>query len=378
MSLRLGILDQIPVRSGQDPADAIHETLELAGRADELGYHRYWLAEHHATDALACSCPEVLIPLLGARTSRIRVGAGGIMLPHYSPLKVAECFRTLELLYPGRIDLGLGRAPGSDPLTAAALAYGVRRGADLYPQQVIDLLTLLQGPLGADHPFRGARAQPPSPTMPEVWLLGSSLDSAALAAELGCAYSHATFIEPKTTGEAFELYRQRFRSGVLDAPRASAAVSAVCARTSEQAERLASSRALWWIKIQRGQPGPIPTVEEALAFPYTDAELELRDRLLRRAFVGDPPQVRARIESFASEHQLDELILLTITHDKSHAADVLRAGGGGARPRRPSSRQSAVCSQPFVVRRQLGAMMATALAEQIGSLETRTTTGADF
>jgi luciferase family oxidoreductase group 1 len=314
-TLRLGILDQIPVRSGQDPAAAIRETLELAAQADELGYHRYWLAEHHATDALACSCPEVLLPLLGARTSRIRIGAGGIMLPHYSPLKVAECFRTLELLYPGRVDLGLGRAPGSDPLTAAALAYGTRRGADLYPQQVIDLLTLLGEPLGPDHPFRGVRAHPPAPTRPEVWLLGSSLDSAALAAELGCAYSHATFIEPRTTDDALAIYRKRFRPGEIAEPRASAAVSGVCAPTDEEAELLALSRALWWIKIQRGQPGPIPSVEEALAFSYTDAELELRDKLLRRAFVGSPQRVRSKLEAFAGEHGLDELILLTITHD---------------------------------------------------------------
>jgi luciferase family oxidoreductase group 1 len=318
--LRLGILDQIPVRRAAraealDPAASIHETLALAELADELGYHRYWLAEHHATDALACSCPEVLIPLLGARTKRIRVGAGGIMLPHYSPLKVAECFRTLELLFPGRVDLGLGRAPGSDPLTAAALAYGVRRGADLYPQQVVDLLTLLGEPLGGEHPFRGVRAHPPAPTRPEVWLLGSSLDSAALAAELGCAYSHATFIEPRTTGEALALYRERFRPGELREPRASAAVSAVCAPTGEEAERLASSRALWWILLQRGQPGPIPPVEEALSFPYTDAELELRERLMRRAFVGSPGSLCERIESFTGEHRLDELILLTITHD---------------------------------------------------------------
>ncbi|HUP21709.1 MAG TPA: LLM class flavin-dependent oxidoreductase [Thermoanaerobaculia bacterium] len=313
--LRLGILDQIPVRRGQDPAESIRETIELAALADQLGYHRYWLAEHHATAALACTCPEVLLPLLGARTSGIRIGAGGIMLPHYSPLKVAECFRTLELLYPGRVDLGLGRAPGSDPLTAAALAYGTRRGVDLYPQQVIDLLTLLGGPLGPDHPFRGVSAHPPSPTRPEVWLLGSSLDSAALAAELGCAYSHATFIEPATTAKALALYRQRFRGGEIAEPRSSAAVSAVCAPTDEEAERLALSRALWWILILRGQAGPIPSVEEALAFPYTDGELELRDRLMRRAFVGSPQRVRARIEDFVAEHHLDEVILLTITHD---------------------------------------------------------------
>src|SRR5262247_58638 len=168
--LRLGVLDQSPVRSGGSVSDAIHETLELAELCDRLGYHRYWLAEHHSTPGLAGSSPEVLIGQVAARTSRLRVGSGGVMLSHYSPLKVAESFRVLETLFPGRIDLGLGRAPGSDSLTARALAHGPGAlGIEHFPRQIVDLRGYLGGTLEPEHPFARVRAMPEGPTMPELW-----------------------------------------------------------------------------------------------------------------------------------------------------------------------------------------------------------------
>jgi luciferase family oxidoreductase group 1 len=315
MSLALSILDQVPVREGSSAAAAIAETRSLAELADRLGYRRYWLAEHHDSPALACASPETLVPLLAEGTRRIRVGAGGVMLSHYSPFKVAETFALLETLYPGRIDLGVGRAPGSDRLTAAALAYGLPRGPELYPSQVADLIGFLRGALPSDHPFRHLRPGPAGHGMPELWLLGSGLDSALLAARLGCAYSHAHFINPGSTAEALALYRAEFTPGLLDAPRASIGVSAVCAETDDEAELLSRSRFLWWIKLTRGVPGPIPSLAEAIRFPYTDEDRAVIDKMRRRSFLGAPATLRERMAAFAAEHAVDELVVLTITHE---------------------------------------------------------------
>src|SRR5881296_4587329 len=193
--LSLGVLDQSPVRSGGSVADALHETLDLAELCDRLGYRRYWLAEHHSTKGLAGSSPEVLIGQVAARTSRMRVGSGGVMLQHYSPLKVAESFRVLETLFPGRIDLGIGRAPGSDRLTAQALAHGPGAlGIEYFPNQIADLIGFLHNQVAPDHAFAAIRAMPVGPSAPEVWLLGSSAESASFAAHFGTAFSFAHFI----------------------------------------------------------------------------------------------------------------------------------------------------------------------------------------
>src|SRR6266704_1373646 len=293
--LRLGVLDQSPVRGG-GAADAIHETLELAEICDRLGYYRYWLAEHHATPGLAGSSPEVLIGQVAARTSRIRVGSGGVMLQHYSPLKVAESFRVLETLFPGRVDLGIGRAPGSDQLTARALRDDARPEA--FPQQVADLVGFLHG------------------TAPEVWLLGSSDQSAALAAHFGTGFSFAHFINQEGGAEVTRAYRGQFRpSACLNAPRASAAVFVVCADTEAEAQRLAKSRELFIVRLYTGRPGRYPSVEEAESYPYTERERAILRRAHRRTVAGAPEQVRERLEALAAEYEADELIIVTITHD---------------------------------------------------------------
>ena len=313
-ALRLSVLDQVPVRSGSTAAAAVAETLQLAKAAEALGYHRYWLAEHHNSGALACASPEVLIPLIAARTSRLRVGSGGVMLPHYSPLKVAEIFRLLETLFPGRIDLGIGRAPGTDPLTAAALAYGRGWRAEQYPQQAAELINYLAGGRGRQ-PFHRVRATPDGARPPQVWLLGSGVDSALLAAQLGCAYSHAYFINPESTDQALDLYRGEFVPGVLEAPAASLGISAICAESEEEADRLAMSRYLWWIRISQGKFGPFPSVEEALEHPYDARGRSLLEKLRRRALGGDPEATRQQVEELATRHGVDEMVILTITHD---------------------------------------------------------------
>jgi luciferase family oxidoreductase group 1 len=312
--LRLGVLDQSPVRSGGGVADAIHETLELAELCDRLGYYRYWLAEHHSTPGLAGSSPEVLIGQVAARTSRIRVGSGGVMLQHYSSLKVAESFRVLETLFPGRIDLGIGRAPGSDQLTARAL----RENANLeyFPQQIADLQGFLHGALPPGHLYAPVLAMPTGPTAPEMWLLGSSDQSAAVAAHFGTGFSFAHFINQDGGAEVTRAYRRQFKpSPWLESPRASAAVFVVCADTEAEAERLAKSRHLFIVRLYTGRAGRYPSVEEAETYPYDARELAILRHAQGRTVVGNPEQVRARLEALAADYEADELIVVTITHD---------------------------------------------------------------
>jgi luciferase family oxidoreductase group 1 len=336
--LTLSVLDQSPVRSGGSPADALQETLDLAQAAERLGYHRYWLAEHHATPGLAGSSPEVLIGRVAGVTSRIRVGSGGVMLTHYSALKVAESFRVLEALFPGRIDLGIGRAPGSDPLTARALRHGPGAlGLEHFPGQVADLIAFLHDSVPAGHPFASVRAMPTGPTAPDVWLLGSSGDSAAYAAHLGTAFSFAHFINDEGGPEIARAYREHFQPSVfLSAPRASAAVFVVCADTDTEARRLAQSRDLFVLRLRTGRPGPYPSVEEAEAYPYTSHELALVRHARRRTIAGAPEPVRDRLVALALEYGVDELVVVTITHSpkarlRSYEllAEVFGLGTGG-------------------------------------------------
>jgi luciferase family oxidoreductase group 1 len=315
--LRLGVVDQSPVRNGGTAADAVRETLELARVADRLGYHRYWLAEHHSTNSFAGAAPEVLIPAVAAATRTIRVGSGGVMLSHYSPLKVAEQFRMLELLHPGRIDLGVGRAPGGDHRAARALQYG--RGAipiEHFPQQVADLLGWVDDSLAEDHPFRRVRAMPRARTAPQVWLLGSGGSSGVYAAELGCGYSFAQFISGEDGAPLVRAYRERFRpSSRLPAPQASLGIGVICAETQEEAERLALSMHLWRLRIIRGYDRGIPTPEQAIA-EFGEAGIPLESlRPDTRSVVGDPDRVRAELLRLADHYGLEEIMTVTVTHD---------------------------------------------------------------
>ena len=314
--MRLSVLDQSPIRSGGTAADAIHETLELAQVCERLGYHRYWLAEHHSSRGLAGTSPEVLIGQVAARTSRIRVGSGGVMLSHYSALKVAEQFRVLETLFPGRIDLGIGRAPGSDQRTAYALAGGGIRDIEQFPQQIADVVAWLHDRLPAEHPFAGVRAMPMGTSAPEVWLLGSSDASAIYAAEQGLPFSFAHFINADGGPQITELYRQRFRpSPELAAPAASAAIWVVCADTDEKARQLERCRELALLRLYTGRYGPFPSVEEAEQFPYTARDIAIIEATRGRTIAGTPEIVRERMEAMARAYGVDELVVVTITHD---------------------------------------------------------------
>jgi luciferase family oxidoreductase group 1 len=311
----LSVLDQSPISEGSTGAQALHNTLDLARLADALGYHRYWVAEHHGGPMLASAGPEVLIGSIAAATEGIRVGSGGVMLPHYSPLKVAETFTILAALYPGRIDLGLGRASGTDPLTTYALQRDRRQAApDDFPQQLAELLAYFGDSLPDDHPFqRLAATLPGLPELPVPWLLGSSAQSAIWAAQLGLPYAFADFINP-AGAEIARLYRERFEpSADLAAPRTAVAAWVLCAATDEEAQYLASSGRMTRRLLRQGELIAVPPPEKALA--YLERVGSLQSSGGRRAIVGSPEKVRARLEELAQEYGADEVIVVTITYD---------------------------------------------------------------
>ncbi|MEJ1969182.1 MAG: LLM class flavin-dependent oxidoreductase [Rhizomicrobium sp.] len=319
----LSVLDQSPIRKDGTAADAVADTIALAKACDFLGYHRYWLAEHHNSNSFAGSCPEILIARVAQETAHLRVGSGGVMLTHYSPLKVAEQFRMLDVLTPGRIDLGLGRAPGTDQMTARALQSGPQAWPiDAFPSQVVLLRQFLDDaagrePLPADHPYRGIHAMPRAATPgPELWMLGSGIHGAVYAAELGLPFSHAYFISAEGSEDAVKEYRSRFRaSAACLKPRVSLGVAAVVAETEEEAHRLAASRNLWVVRLLSGRPIPFPSPEEALAQPLTPQEETLLDSVAKRSVVGTKDQVRERLTALADAHSAEELVVVTITYD---------------------------------------------------------------
>jgi luciferase family oxidoreductase group 1 len=314
-SLRISVLDQTPVPAGTASASALRNSIDLARHADALGYNRYWVAEHHASPMIAGPSPEVLMAAIASATERMRVGSGGVMLPHYSALKVAENFSVLAGLFPNRIDLGLGRAAGTDPETAFALQRDRRkRSPDDFPEQLAELLGYLYDRLPNDHPFRRLAALPGLPERPEPWLLGSSHQSAMWAAELGLPYAFADFINPAGAENA-ALYRERFEpSDELSEPRVMVAVSTIAASSGAEAERLASSMRMAITLLRAGSSIAVPTVETALEFlEGHPAPQQLP--MGRRAVVGDADAVRRGLEAVAREYGAEEVMVVTITHD---------------------------------------------------------------
>ncbi|MDQ6804721.1 MAG: LLM class flavin-dependent oxidoreductase [Actinomycetota bacterium] len=330
MELPISVLDQSPIPEGLSGAAALRNSIDLARLAEELGYRRYWVAEHHGTPGLASASPEALIGPIAASTSTIRAGSGGVMLPHYSPLKVAETFTALAGIFPGRIDLGFGRAPGTDPMTTFALQRDRRDAApDDFPEQMAELLGYLNGNLPADHPFARLSATLPGlPERPEPWLLGSSPQSGIWAAELGLPYAFADFINSGGAEIAAQYRTDSVESALADSigssagaehserPYLAVATWAICADTEEEAQRLAASSRMMMRLLAQGRLIAVPPVEKALRFLASQGSAAAGSReRRRRAIIGDPEQVTAGLEAVAAEYGADELMVVTITHD---------------------------------------------------------------
>ncbi|KGP71064.1 LLM class flavin-dependent oxidoreductase [Pontibacillus yanchengensis] len=311
--MKLSVLDQSPILSGMAPSEAFRQTTELAKHVDQLGFHRYWVAEHHSTESLAGSAPEILLPHLAAHTTNIRVGTGGVLLPHYSAYKVAEMFRVLETLYPGRIDLGLGRAPGGMPNVNLALNRGKHPQVEHYPQQIEELMSYLRG---EDPQGMHVYATPKGESAPPVWMLGSSGTSARLAADLGVSYSFAHFINGYGGTRAMDRYYDYFTPSVQQTePHGFVSIFVVCADTEEKAEYLASSLDLAILRIEQGgNRTGFPTPEEASKQQYSVFEKERIRENRGRMIVGDPSQVKEQIEKLARSYNVDEVMVNTIVN----------------------------------------------------------------
>ena len=315
MALKLSVLDQSVARIGQPQDAAIRHTLELASHCEALGYERFWVSEHHSIPAIVGTAPEVLMAAIAARTTRIRIGSAGVMLPHYATFKVAEQARVLDALAPGRIDLGVGRAPGGDMRTARLLnPHG--SSADDFPRQVLELQAWIHGqPMPAGHPGHGVQAHPTGPTAPQLWMLGSSGYGAQLAAHYGMPYAFAHFItDGQGAQEALEMYRRNFQAGFTDTPQATVCVWALAAETEEEAWFQFRSRERTRIDRLSGRFEPLRAPKEAQR-DYTPAEQMQAEDLRRRSFVGSGPQVAARLQALAEAWQLDEIVVLTWAWD---------------------------------------------------------------
>jgi len=316
-SYRLSVLDVSPVASGSTSSDALRNTLDLAQLADKLGFTRYWLAEHHNTPLIASSAPEIMIGHVASVTRHIRVGSGGMMLPNHTPLKVAETFRVLEALHPGRVDLGIGRAPGTDSLTALALRRSREAlGADDFPARLTDLLAFLDHGFPVNHPFERIRAMPDDVPMPDVWLLGSSDYSAELSAQMGLRFAFAHHIQPFPAVGALRLYREHFQpSEYLRQPEALIGVSVVCAETDARAEELAKPLALTLLRFRSGKMGRFPSIEEATNYPYSPEERQIVEMNRERSFVGTPAKIHEQLTRLADQAGVDEIMITTMTHE---------------------------------------------------------------
>ncbi len=314
--MKVSILDQSPVSSHQTPAEALEASMQLAKAGDKLGYERYWIAEHHDLSGLACSAPEVMLGYIGAQTNRIRIGSGAVLLPHYKPYKVAETYNMLATLFPGRVDLGIGRAPGGSAEATNALSDNFLQQVFKMPELVKELLQFLDDKFPAEHEYAKLSASPLPPVPPEPWLLGTSKKSAELAARNGMAYTFGQFMSEQDGSAIIDQYKQAFqprRTG--DQPYAIVTVSVICAETTEQAHRIATSSLVWKIQQDKMEAKGVPSIEEAASYPLTEEEEKKMKKMKEAMIIGDPEEVHVRIQEVQARYGADELMLVTITHD---------------------------------------------------------------
>ncbi len=318
--VRLSVLDQSPAVSGRSHGESIRHTLSLARHCEALGYDRFWVSEHHNHPAILGTAPEILLAAMAATTSRIRLGSAGIMLPHYATLKVAEQFRVLDAIAPGRIDMGLGRAPGSDGRTAFALNPMANERPEQFPSDVRDLMAWVSGqPLVEGHPFGSIKAYPQGETVPETWILGSSDFGAQVAAHFGLPYAFAWFFSDGAGGQrAIELYQKLYQpSERHPKPNAALCVWALAADSMEEAQHHFTSRAVFRVQRDRGVIAPFMSPEEAAAYALQPHEVQRIERMRRTAFIGTGPDVLASIEALATSLGVQEMVVVTWTHDET-------------------------------------------------------------
>jgi luciferase family oxidoreductase group 1 len=338
-STPLSVLDLCPVPTGVTTGEALRRSLDLAAKVEAWGYQRYWVAEHHNMPGIASSVPSVLVGQVAAATSSLRVGSGGVMLPNHPPLVVAEQFGMLEALYPGRIDLGIGRAPGTDQVTALALRRSVEAlSADDFPEQLGALIGFFAGEFPEGHPYRRVRAIPAEGNRPALWLLGSSGYSAQMAGLLGLPFAFAHHFSSTNTEPALALYRRAFRpSDVLDEPYCLIGVGVICADDPARADWLHGSSRLSMLRLRTGQPSTLPSPAEAANYPYTSAERALIAQGTSSHVVGDPTTVLAELGELVARTGADELMITTsaYAHEDRLRSYQLLAEATGLGPRRP-------------------------------------------
>ncbi|KAA6448943.1 LLM class flavin-dependent oxidoreductase [Bacillus atrophaeus] len=314
--IELSILDQAPVSKGDSPVTTLQHSVELAKLSELRGYKRYWFAEHHSTKGLASTAPEIMIAHIAAHTTTIRVGSGGVLLPQYSPYKVAETFRQLEALYPNRIDLGVGRSPGGTTKTRLALTDGVKKSLTDFNRQLQDLSYFLTDSLPAGHDYAGIKTAPLIDTAPELWVLGLGENSARRAGQLGIGYVFGHFINPERGENAFRVYRDSFKASAhFSSPAALCTIFVVCSRTDEEAEELALSQDLWLLRVGKGLDSRVPSIEEARSYTYTASDKKQIAENRKRMVIGSPSSVKQQLTELAGRYDTEELMVLCNIYD---------------------------------------------------------------
>ncbi|EIJ81377.1 bacterial luciferase family protein [Bacillus methanolicus PB1] len=314
--MKLSILDQSPISSGTTAAQALQESLKLAQIGEKLGFTRYWIAEHHDLPGLACSAPEVMLGYIGANTEKIRIGAGAVLLPHYKPYKIAETFNMLATLFPGRIDLGIGRAPGGSAEATMALSDNFLEQVRNMPDSFNNLLQFLQNDFPSDHMFSKISASPKPEISPEPWILGTSEKSAVLAAETGTAYAFGHFMSEKEGPSIMKNYMNNFKANDrLQRPKSIVAVSAICSETTERAEEIALSNLLWEIQLEKGEGRQgVPSIEEAKRYSLNSDEKKKIKNMRKKMVIGNPREVKQQLIELQTLYEADEIMIITITH----------------------------------------------------------------
>lgn len=314
--MKLSVLDQSPISRGSSPEEALKNTVNLAQITEKLGYKRFWVAEHHNTNGLASTSPEILITHLASQTNTIRVGSGGVLLPQYSPFKVAENFKLLEALFPGRIDLGVGRSPGGSEDTRMALTDNIQKSMSAFPRQLKDLQGFLHNSLPRDHAFRMVKAAPRTKMAPPMWVLGLSERGARNAAKTGTGFTFGHFINPEHGQTTMKTYRENFQASPdWKQAQTNVCIFVICADTEEEAEELALSQDKWLLQVEKGADTKVPSIEEVKKKTFRPDELEIMRKNRNRCIIGTPEKVKAELERLSESYQTDEFMIITNIFD---------------------------------------------------------------